>query len=153
MTDQKLPAMQPGRQSKYSPAYCQIIFDAMAQGYTLSAAAGAMGVCRATVYNWMAAHADFRQAVKTGESARQHYWESQLMRGGAMTGSAIFALKQYPDDWRDKVEVTSTTTPTIDADSIDVRQVARAVMAVLRKAGESAAPIIDVSPSDSSHED
>lgn len=97
-----------GRPSQYRPEYAQIARDSMGEGYSKTATAGALGVCKATFDTWCKEHPEFLGAVKEGETLRTLKLEGDLMRApdGPTVTSRIFALKNAaPDEWRDKQQV------------------------------------------------
>jgi hypothetical protein len=89
----------------YRPEYCDMLIEAThAEGISLAAFAGVIGVSRDTVYEWIKQHTDFSDAVSRARPARQLWLERKLLRArkGAETSAAIFALKNAsPEDWRD----------------------------------------------------
>jgi len=94
-----------GRPSKYDPRFCDEVEDLMRQGFSKTAAAGAIGVDRDTFLNWAREHPDFFGAVKRGEAARTHKLETDLLLApdGPNVTSRIFALKNAaPEEWREK---------------------------------------------------
>ena len=98
--------MAMGRPSKYDPRFCDEVEDLMRQGFSKTAAAGAIGVDRDTFLNWAKEHPDFFGAVKRGEAARTHKLETDLLLApdGPNVTSRIFALKNAaPEEWRDKI--------------------------------------------------
>ena len=114
--------MRAGRPTKYKPEFCDEVLPFMEQGYSITALAGHFGVSRSTLYDWIDANPNFRDAVKRGAAASAIWWENCL-RNNAMTGqgnptSAIFGLKnRAADDWRDKREINhesegGTMTPS-----------------------------------------
>lgn len=93
-----------GRPSEYREEYCSLARQYMAQGFSLSAFAGEIGVARDTCYEWMSRHRAFADAVSRGRAARTNWLEGKLLRSrkGAEVTAAIFALKNAaPDEWRD----------------------------------------------------
>jgi transposase len=94
-----------GRPSDYKPEYSeQVIEAARAQGLSLTAFAGLIGVSRDTVYEWIKRHSEFSDACSRAKSARVLWWELKLGRSrkGAETTASIFALRNAaPDEWRD----------------------------------------------------
>ena len=99
--------MITGRPTTYDPQYCAIAIEIMEQGYSKTALAGKIGVCRDTIHEWSKVHPDFSDAVKRGEAARTAKLECDLLdaRDGPTVTSRIFALKNAaPDEWRDKRE-------------------------------------------------
>lgn len=105
--------MPAGRPTDYKEAYCEEVVNFMAQGYSLTAFAGEIGVSRQTITNWMDAHPEFLASVKKGKAKCARWWEDfargaatgELQGKGAATIS-IFGLKNMaPDDWADKQQV------------------------------------------------
>jgi hypothetical protein len=93
-----------GRPSLYKPEYCEMVIEAMAEGFSLTAFAGMIRVSRDAVYDWMRQHPDFSNAVSRADPARQLWWERKMMRAkkGAEASTSMFALKNIaPSDWRD----------------------------------------------------
>lgn len=64
-----------GRPSSYDPAYCDRIVERQAQGYSLCEFAAEIGVARATLDNWAAAHPDFLEAMTRAKTAEQAWFE------------------------------------------------------------------------------
>lgn len=105
MTDTKKD--QGGRPSNYREEYCEDIITFMGKGFSKTAFAGHIGVCRQTILNWTSQHPEFLGAVKRAEAARVTFLEERLINGdtGPRVTSHIFALKNAdPDEWRDKRE-------------------------------------------------
>lgn len=100
--------MPAGRPSKYEPRYCEEVVAAGKQGFSLTAFAGMIGVCRDTISEWAKVHEEFSAAVKRHAGARTHKLESDLLAApdGPTVTSRIFALKNAaPDEWRDRREL------------------------------------------------
>lgn len=103
-----------GRPQAFKPAYCDEAIEFLAQGYSITALAGYLGVCRATIYNWKDEHPEFLDAINKGLAKSVLWWES-VLRGLAMgqgDGNAtavIFALKnRAAAEWRDRIETEVT---------------------------------------------
>ena len=102
-----------GRPSEYDPAYCDLLKDHFAEGYSFESFGGVVGVSKQTLYNWCEAHPEFLDAKKTYETASQLAWEKRL-RSLATSGEGnataiIFGLKnRASDSWRD-VKATEIT--------------------------------------------
>lgn len=110
--------MGAGRPSLYEDRYCDEIVAFMGCGYSKTAFAGSIGVCRDTILEWSAAHPEFSGAVKRGEAARTQRLEETLIAGatGPKVTAHIFALKNAaPDEWRDKHEVEHGITGDLAA--------------------------------------
>ena len=74
-----------GRPTKYTPKRCEEIYRLMAKGYSIGAAAGAMGLERQTLYNWKKRHPQFAYALGQGEAARVLFLERMLFGAKDMT--------------------------------------------------------------------
>lgn len=116
MDDAAAPAAAPnpvGRPTKYEPRFCDMLIEDMRQGFSATAFAGSIGVSRATLNLWAAAHPEFMEALNTGKSVRLRFWEQTAISvaakgtGGPGAASVItFGLKNMGDEeWRDKQEV------------------------------------------------
>lgn len=102
-----------GRPSSYDPAFCDEVESLMRQGFSKTAAAGAIGVSRDTLLEWTKVHEDFSGAVKRGEAARTHKLETDLLLApdGPNVTSRIFALKNAaPEEWKDRQSVDHTNS-------------------------------------------
>lgn len=105
-----------GRPSKYDPRYCDEVISLMSEGLSLTAFAGSILVARSTINEWMAAHPQFSEAVKIGQSARTLKLEKDLltMSEGPRVTSRIFALKNAaPEEWRDKQDIEHSGGVTV----------------------------------------
>ena len=103
------------RPTKYTDNLGDQLIDWMAQGYSLTAAAGKIGVSRQTVYAWAEEKPEFSHALNHARAASAAWWEDQA-RITATTGDGnasvvIFALKnRVADEWREKVEQDVTSS-------------------------------------------
>jgi hypothetical protein len=57
------PPSKMGRPSDYDHAYCEQVVSFCAQGYSLTAFAGEIGVCRDTISEWCRKHPEFSASV------------------------------------------------------------------------------------------
>lgn len=127
---------QPGgRPTKYDPAFCDMARESMRIGYSKTATAGSLGVCKATFDTWCKEHPEFLGAVKDGETLRVLKLEGDLLSAetGPMVTSRIFALKNAaPDEWREKqiTEVTGKDGAALIPD-ISPQEMARRVAFIL----------------------
>lgn len=117
-----------GRPTKYEPRFCDEVVADMAEGYSLTAFAGRIGVSKSTLNEWMDAHPEFSDAVSCAKAARLRKWEGLGLdvaaKGSGGPGAAtviVFGLKNMGDDeWTDttKQEVSGGLTVNIsDGDS------------------------------------
>jgi hypothetical protein len=100
--------MSKGRPSTYTPARCDQLLKLMAEGLSITAAAGAMGVHRDTLYEWSRRHPEFSDALKKGVAVRLLKLERELLtaRDGPTVTARIFALKNAaPHEWREKQHI------------------------------------------------
>lgn len=96
-----------GRPSKYQDAYCVEVVDFLAEGHSMAAFAGHIGVNPDTTAEWEKVHPEFSDAVKRGRAKAVLWWEKKLMVGKASgeVTAAIFGLKnRAASEWRDKVD-------------------------------------------------
>lgn len=111
--------MTVGRPSDYDPAFCEEAIAFLADGYSLAALAGEIGVARSTIYKWVDEHPEFSDAVKRGQAKAVLWWE-KANRNLAMTGdgnatACVFGLKnRAADEWRDKIETEHSGTLKVD---------------------------------------
>lgn len=121
-TDEDQPPIPRGRPSKYDPKFCDMLIEDMARGYSMTAFAGLIGVCKATLNVWMDEYPDFLDAVQRAKAIRLRDWEKSalLMRAnGGGNGSAtitIFGLKNMgAGEWdcADKSDVNVTQTGVV----------------------------------------
>lgn len=109
-----------GRDTLYEPKYCQMLVDDMAAGYSMTAFAGLIGVCKITLNNWAKEHPDFARAVRVGKAVRLRDWESagiDMRKNGGGPGGAtiiVFGLKNMGEgEWEDKSKQVITATNSI----------------------------------------
>jgi transposase len=117
MADETRPKHPGGRPTKYRDEYPEEVVAYCAQGFSLTAFAGSIGVDRASINRWMDEHEEFCVAVNRAKSARAEWWEQQLLKqvqNGGTGGQAtltIFGLKNHaPEDFRDKTETEHSGT-------------------------------------------
>lgn len=109
----------------------------MRAGFSKTASAGMIGVCKTTFDNWTKEHPEFLAAVKRGETARTLKLEQDMLKAadGPTVTSRIFALKNAaPDEWRDK----KTTELEGKIQTEEVGQGAAKVLAALDRISERA---------------
>jgi len=136
--------MPAGRPSKYDPAFIDEVLPFMSQGYSTTALAGHLGVSRSTLYDWIDAHPEFRDAVKAGAAASAIWWEDCLrdnaQKGEGNATSAIFGLKnRASDDWRDRkdVDLTSSDGSMTPKPGLDVSKLSVEAMAEIMRASDA----------------
>lgn len=99
-----------GRPTIYDPAYCEQLIEHMAEGLSFESFAGAIGVSKQTLYDWLEANPAFLDAKKEGFEQSRLTWEkigNNLAKTG--TGNAvafIFNMKnRFREDWNDKQQI------------------------------------------------
>lgn len=102
--------MPGGHVSEYTPELGAEILRLMAEGYSVTAAAGAVGFSRQTVYKWAHRHPEFGDALNKGRALAAKWWEDRAhdlaKKGDGNAAMIIFALKnRVSDEWREKQEV------------------------------------------------
>jgi hypothetical protein len=105
--------MAGGRPSKYSDAYCTEVINCLAEGHSVTAFAGRIGVARSTVFKWADEHPEFSDALKTGQAKATEFWERILVKvaseGGGNATATIFGLKNRAhEDWSDRTVTEHT---------------------------------------------
>lgn len=76
----------------YTPDACAIVVALMANGLSLTAAAGAMGISCATIDAWIKRHDEFREAVSRGRAARVLAHECQML---ASEKTAVVSARRF----------------------------------------------------------
>ena len=109
------PKKDIGRPSKYKPAYCAEVVDFLAQGYSVSAFAGEIGVAASTVKLWAKDIPEFSDAVKKGQAKAIAFWERATiklaMSGEGNATACIFGLKnRASDEWADMTKTDHTSS-------------------------------------------
>lgn len=115
-----------GRPSSFRPEYCEQVVKHMADGYSLTAFGGSIGVCADTLTDWQARYPEFLRAVKRARAARLQFLEKRLYESesSARVTSSIFALKcTNKEEWG---EVSRFEHTGKDGGSIKVEEVSDA---------------------------
>ena len=113
-----------GRPTDYREEFIESVQTFCADGYSLTAFAGEIGVCRDTISEWCSVHPEFSVAVSRAKAKRARWWEERAREiaqkggpGGQAT-MAIFGLKNHaPDDFK---EVTRQEHTGKDGGPIEV---------------------------------
>ena len=117
---EELAAKHPGgRPTDYDPSYCDSAETFLAEGYSVAALAGFLGVAKSTVYEWIDRYPEFSDSVKIGQAGAVYWWE-RANRYLAKTGegnatACVFGLKnRASDEWRDKIETAVTGNMSVE---------------------------------------
>lgn len=82
-----------------------LVYRLMSHGLALTAAAGVMGVARATVHNWMKRYPGFLDSAERGQAARVCQLETDMLNAdkALVINARRFALvNAAPEEWRRK---------------------------------------------------
>lgn len=133
-----------GRPTKYDPAFCEQLVEFCSQGYSLTAYAGSIGVCRNTLTEWAGAHPEFLVAVSRAKAVRLLHWEGAALKvatkgGGPGTSTMIiFGLKNMGgDEWSDttKTELSGPGGGPIKTEETSARELLSGKLARLAGTG------------------
>ncbi len=106
-----------GRPTPYRPEYCQRAIEFMGQGYSVTALAGHLLVSKRCLYEWIAAHREFGDAINIGRAARVAALDTKLLTTvqGVGVTAAIFALKNAdPTEWQDRYNTETKVSVPIE---------------------------------------
>lgn len=94
--------------SKYDPKFCEELVSHMSQGLSFESFGGVAKVGRATLYEWLEKHEEFKEAKELAETCCLLWWEKlavehvvQYSEGASInTGVFVFNMKNR-FNWRD----------------------------------------------------
>ena len=87
-----------GRPTKYKKAFCKVVIEKMAEGYSKEAVAGFLGIAKDTLYSWVKKYPEFSDAISIGESKSRLFWEKLMIdhvvysRGGPRINNQVLSL-------------------------------------------------------------
>lgn len=106
-----------GRPTKYDPAFCEVVIEQMALGFSKEAVAGYIGISKDTLYQWAAKHTEFSDAIALGEAKSQYVWEKKSVdfavhtKNGKQINAQVYNLNMKNRfNWSDKVETKNEDT-------------------------------------------
>ena len=135
--------MPAGRPTDYLEEFAERVETFCADGYSLTAFAGEIGVCRATINNWCNEFPEFLEAASRAKAKRARWWEDrarEIAQNGGPGGQAtmvIFGLKNHaPDDFKEvtRQEHTGKDGGPIETQSLTPEQRAAAAVALIDEA-------------------
>jgi transposase-like protein len=91
-----------GRPTSYTPEMGNVVYALMSHRLSLTAAAGAMGIARATIHNWMKQYPEFLDSCQRGKARRVFTLESEMLdsEDSAVINCRRFALiNAAPEEW------------------------------------------------------
>jgi hypothetical protein len=119
-----------GRPTKYESRFCGELEADMAEGYSVTAFAGKIGVSRQTIDDWTKAHPEFLEALSRAKAKRLRFWEQTgiavASKGTGGPGAATvitFGLKNMGgDEWSapDKHEHAGPGGKDLPASTVNV---------------------------------
>lgn len=129
--------MAAGRPTLYDPAYCERVVELGMEGKSRAQIASALGVAKATIQNWEAAHPEFLAAMTHARDEAQAWWEGMGQAGLTMQGfNASLWAKNVSCRFREDYSEPKNVILSGDAAN-PVRTVNRVeIVAVEAKAGE-----------------
>ena len=95
------------RPTKYTSDKPNKLYNALAQGRSVTQFAAECGACRATIYNWAEEHPEFLDALTRGQEASEAHWESelqQMMRDPKVNAPLVKLYFANRFGWSDKQE-------------------------------------------------
>lgn len=98
--------------SRYDPSFCADIIKHCQEGGSITSFAGVVGVTKQTLYNWMDAHPDFKEAAEVARLtalalAEKAHWRL-AMEGGKTSGLEYRMGNLSNWDWRHKTSTEVT---------------------------------------------
>jgi hypothetical protein len=100
--DELLENAPPEAPSEYSPEIGQALMTIMGQGYSLTAAAGEIGLSREMVEKWRALSPDLEIAIQRGNAMRTRKLECDFLtapNAAFVQSRRIALLNAAPADW------------------------------------------------------
>ena len=117
--------MPAGRPTLYRDEFADRVIQFCGHGYSLTAFAGEIGVCRATINQWCSEHREFLEAVSRAKAMRARWWEDRAreiaLKGGpgGQATMVIFGLKNHaPEDFAE----TSKQEHVVKAEGVNVEE-------------------------------
>jgi hypothetical protein len=112
-------AAKIGRPSDYTQELGAKFTRLMGEGYSITAVAGALGLTRSVVYDWIDKHPEFSEAIERGKAARVFRLEFDMkhaFKPHEVTAARFSLVNACPggregDTWRDKIEIDHDTPP------------------------------------------
>lgn len=132
-----------GRPTKYKASYCAAVIECAAEGHSVAAFAGRIGVARSAVYEWAKKNPEFADAMEVAKAKATEFWEKILIKiangGDGHATAAIFGLKnRASDDWSDRTvqEHTGKDGGPIEVADLSVTELARRIAFILAQAAK-----------------
>lgn len=107
-----------GRPTKYDAAFPEMLVTHMEKGLSFEAFAGAIGVTKETLYQWVNTYEEFSDAKKLGSEKCRLFWEQIALEGlnskaGVTFNSTVWIFNMKNRfGWRDRIETENRTEIT-----------------------------------------
>jgi len=106
-------AMRRSLPTLYRVEYCDEVVDCLKDGHSLACFAGQIGVTPKSIYDWMAKHPEFADAVRCAQAKSILWWERRILdlaqNGKGNAKAIIFGLKnRAAQDWRDNIHTEAS---------------------------------------------
>jgi hypothetical protein len=113
-----------GRPTKYHPDMCKTMEDKLSKGHSIQASCSSIDVVHSTVYEWMAKHKEFSDAIKRGVNKGLVYLEELIISHAegeqpknANVSAVIFILKtRFHKIYSEKQHIEQSQTIKIEID-------------------------------------
>ena len=101
----------PGQPTLYRPEYCQQVIEWGRQGKSRTWMAANLEIDRKTIDNWADSHPEFFLALSRAKALEQAHWEDlgHIGISADKFNTGVWSKSmaaRFPDEWRDKQEVT-----------------------------------------------
>lgn len=140
-----------GRPTEYRPEYCQLLLAHLSEGLSFESFAAVVDVCKQTIYSWLEKFPEFADAKARGFEKNRLFWErlgrdniinESWHQAGSRSLNAtvwIFNMKnRFPDEWRDKKEISGQVNTGTDLSGLMTRAADDPeLMAALRVVGDA----------------
>jgi hypothetical protein len=133
-SEEKYPTKKVlGRPPLYDPAFCQIVFNIMGAGASISTFCAEIGIGRNLALEWAKKYPDFKVACDAGKEAAQKWWEAlamQVATGQASThavykkanyGMIMFMMSRRFPDYYQKTRIEGLKGSGGDGDQDGIR--------------------------------
>lgn len=105
--------MAGGRPTDYRPEHCEAVIELGRQGKSKAQIAAALDVCRNTLDNWAATHAEFLSALTRARDLSLAWWEDKAQAGIESSGfnASLWSRSmaaRFPDDYTERKQTELT---------------------------------------------
>jgi hypothetical protein len=138
--------MPGGGPLRYRVEYCDLLEEKMAEGFSMTAVAGLIGVAKNTLCYWVNHYPEFKEAVERAKSKRLLHWEKIALdiakNGGPGSRATMttFGLRNVGmGEWSDlqRQEISGPDGGPIKTETTSARELLAARLARLAPSSES----------------